>query len=233
MRRAGGSATSFASRAGELRGAARAAAAHDHPDDSGQQEDRGEKRECEQRQRAVEDRAALHRHLHVDGRAPVDQTLRGGTQTEGNLLARREPEIARLRAVLNDAVAHYIAQLPPPDPAHPLLRRPREGFGFAGSWSVRLQGAGFHVNHVHTTGWISSACYLAVPDSLGDGPGDTAGWLAFGAPPAELGLRVEPFHRIAPRPGRLVLFPSTVWHGTEPFAAGERLTVAFDVISKS
>ena len=34
---------------------------------------------------------------------------------------------------------------------------------------------------------------------------------------------------IEPKPGRLVLFPSTMWHGTEPFAAGERLTVAFDV----
>ncbi|HYD23379.1 MAG TPA: putative 2OG-Fe(II) oxygenase [Croceibacterium sp.] len=34
---------------------------------------------------------------------------------------------------------------------------------------------------------------------------------------------------IEPRPGRLVLFPSAMWHGTRPFPAGERLTVAFDV----
>ena len=30
-------------------------------------------------------------------------------------------------------------------------------------------------------------------------------------------------------PGRLALFPSTMWHGTVPFADGERLTIAFDV----
>jgi hypothetical protein len=34
---------------------------------------------------------------------------------------------------------------------------------------------------------------------------------------------------VEPRPGRLVLFPSTLWHSTEPFAAGERLVVSFDV----
>jgi len=172
------------------------------------------------------------RRLHRARSAPLDQTLRGGTQTEGSLLGRRDPEIVRLRALLSDAIGQYVAQLPPPDPAHPLLRRPREGFGFAGSWSVRLQGAGFHVNHVHTTGWISSACYIVVPATVGEASGGTDGWLAFGAPPAELGLQVEPFRKVAPKPGRLALFPSTVWHGTEPFAAGERLTVAFDVISK-
>jgi hypothetical protein len=34
---------------------------------------------------------------------------------------------------------------------------------------------------------------------------------------------------IQPRPGLLALFPSTLFHGTRPFRAGERLTAAFDV----
>ena len=42
-------------------------------------------------------------------------------------------------------------------------------------------------------------------------------------------LDLPPIRLIEPRPGRLVLFPSTMWHGTRPFAQGERLTVAFDV----
>jgi len=40
---------------------------------------------------------------------------------------------------------------------------------------------------------------------------------------------LPPIRTIEPKPGRLVLFPSTMWHGTRPFDAGERLTVAFDV----
>ena len=35
--------------------------------------------------------------------------------------------------------------------------------------------------------------------------------------------------QIEPKPGRLVLFPSTMWHSTTPFTDGERLVIAFDV----
>jgi predicted 2-oxoglutarate/Fe(II)-dependent dioxygenase YbiX len=50
-----------------------------------------------------------------------------------------------------------------------------------------------------------------------------------GAAPPELGLELLPYQFVQPKPGRLVLFPSTMWHGTQPFANGERLTVAFDM----
>jgi hypothetical protein len=53
--------------------------------------------------------------------------------------------------------------------------------------------------------------------------------LTLGEPQAELELDLEPHRLVEPQPGRLVLFPSTMWHGTRPFEAGERLTVAFDV----
>ena len=38
-------------------------------------------------------------------------------------------------------------------------------------------------------------------------------------------------HFVRPEPGRLVLFPSYMWHGTAPFSGDEdRLTVAFDIM---
>ena len=89
---------------------------------------------------------------------------------------------------------------------------------------------GFHTSHVHPRGWISSACYIQLPDSMT--AGHTAeGTLSFGAPgmlttpalPAELSVR--------PEIGLLVLFPSYFWHGTLPFKSEQpRLTVAFDVV---
>ncbi|WP_334163597.1 putative 2OG-Fe(II) oxygenase [Phenylobacterium sp.] len=170
------------------------------------------------------------RALHRTRNAPYEQTLRGGTQTQGSLLARREPEIVRLRAMLGDAIRDYVTALPPPDPDHPLLGRPRGGARFAGSWSVRLEDAGFHTNHVHTTGWISSAFYVVTPREISAGDTGQAGWLTFGEPPAELGLALKPFGAVEPKPGRLALFPSTLWHGTRPFRRGERMTVAFDVV---
>lgn len=173
--------------------------------------------------------AELMRSLHFASRQPVDQSLRGGTQTTGHLFARLEPEIARLRARIVALVERHVAQLPPPDPRHPLLSPPRgREPRFTGSWSVRLTGSGFHENHIHPGGWFSSAFYLVLPGEEAGGA-SPAGWLTLGEPPSDLRIDLPPIRLVEPRPGRLVLFPSTMWHGTRPFVAGERLTIAFDV----
>jgi hypothetical protein len=56
-----------------------------------------------------------------------------------------------------------------------------------------------------------------------------AGHIAFGTPPAELGLDLKPYRTTAPQVGHLAIFPSTMWHSTVPFDQGERLVIAFDV----
>lgn len=175
---------------------------------------------------SLDDLAALLRSLHRGKRQPLDQSVRGGTQTDGNLLARAEPEIRALRAALLEAVRSYVAQLPPPDPTHPMLLARRAPLDVAGSWSVRLTDRGFHADHVHWQGWVSSAFYVVVPEE--DPAEPEAGWLAFGQC-----LDVLPdlaaFRMVRPRPGTLALFPSIMWHGTRPFGSGERMTVAYDI----
>jgi uncharacterized protein (TIGR02466 family) len=164
-------------------------------------------------------------------RAPYpEQSVRGGTQTDRQLFFHPDPAIQNARAKIIKAVAGYLAELPPADPHHPLLAFSRNSILFEGSWSVRLAGGGHHSSHTHMLGWISSAFYVALPEEMPDAKGDRpAGWLSLGTPPPELKLGLEPYARIQPNPGRLVLFPSTLWHATEPFAEGERLTIAFDV----
>ncbi len=179
----------------------------------------------------LESLAERLRALHFADRQPLDQSLRNGTQTDGPLLSRLDPEITALRAAILSAVTDYIAQLPPAETGHPLLLPQRDPLRFAGSWSVRLTRRGFHIDHVHTQGWISSALYIALPESaMGGGEGAHAhdGWLSLGEC-RELVPSLGPVRLIEPKPGRLVLFPSTMWHGTRPFAKGERLTVAFDI----
>ena len=169
------------------------------------------------------------RALHNVPGQPLVQSVRGGTQSWGNLLSHVDPTIRQLRAALAETVAEYAAQLPA-DPTHPFLSAARSPIRFAASWSVRLSASGHHSNHVHPMGWISSALYISLPLGVGQSEGsDQAGWLTLGAPPRELGLDLAPFRSVEPKPGRLVLFPSIMWHGTVPFASGERLTVAFDV----
>ncbi len=170
--------------------------------------------------------AVCLRRLHQTQHHPPEQSLRGGTQTDGPLFARIEPEIQHARGLIMAAVRSYVDALPPVDPSHPLLFAPRSLLRFDGAWSVRLRAQGFHVVHTHTRGWISSAFYVALPEAMGAAP---AGWLRLGAPPPDLKVDLGPYAQIEPKPGRLVLFPSTMWHGTVPFVDGERLTIAFDV----
>ena len=93
---------------------------------------------------------------------------------------------------------------------------------------MRLTGGGFHVAHFHPRGIVSSATYLAVPKTKEP----YEGWLEIGGVPAGFDLPLEPLYRIEPVPGRLALFPSYMFHGTRPFAEGERLTAAFDVVAR-
>jgi predicted Zn-dependent protease len=181
---------------------------------------------------AIEALNDVLRGLHTAANHPPDQSLRGGTQTAGALFARGEPEIVALRDGVAAALERFAARMPD-DGGHPLYRRKGRGIRFTGSWSVRLHSAGFHIVHLHERGWISSALHLVAPLPQ---PGERAdaGSLMLGAPPDELGLNLGPRRTVRPQPGSLVLFPSSLWHGTVPFAGGnERLTVAFDAVPLS
>lgn len=171
--------------------------------------------------------------MHHDRRAPIDQTLRHGTQTFGDILELPLPAIQALRGSLARAIDTYLAQLPD-DGDHPFLVRRGQGWRFADSWSARLGASGHHVDHVHPHGWLSAAFYVQVPERCGD-PMAREGWLRFGVPESDLavapGLDQPSLLEVQPRPGRLVLFPSLMWHGTRPFGGeGPRTTVSFDVV---
>ena len=176
--------------------------------------------------------AALNAHLdtmHTDLREHVDQTLRHGTQTAPSLLEGRHALLGALRQRMEEAVRTYISRMPQDDGGHPLTGRRGTGFSFAGSWSSRLHDQGFHANHVHPRGWISSCYYVAVPDVVLDGSA-RQGWIKFGEPSFRTPM---PMLRrtVQPAPGRLVLFPSYMWHGTIPFhATAARTTIAFDAV---
>lgn len=166
------------------------------------------------------------RTLHILQAPYPEQSVRGGTQTDRPLFFHPDPAIQLARARITSAVRNYVDALPDADLTHPLLSPCRDEIYFEGSWSVRLQDKGYHASHTHVMSWISSAFYVALPETPGPPP---AGWLGLGTPPPELGLDLPAYAKVEPKPGRLVLFPSTMWHSTYPFEAGERLTIAFDI----
>ena len=170
--------------------------------------------------------------LHTTQLHPAEQTLRGGTQTRGLLFQKRHPAIQGLKASIHQAIVGQLAKLTF-DMDHPFLGRMGDDIRFAGSWSARLASEGFHVSHIHPAGWLSSACYISLPPEVARGD-DHAGALQFGVPDSVFGLDLAPRRIVAPAEGRLVIFPSYMWHGTLPFeSVGHRMTVAFDAMPQA
>jgi len=172
--------------------------------------------------------ADVLRGLHVLQRPYIEQSVRGGTQTNRSVILRHEPIIRRTHAAWLAAIRSYVDGLPPFEQGHPLLGLPRGELLVEGSWSVRLLRQGYNVPHNHPAGWLSTAFYIALPDPAQLGPAP-AGHIAFGTPPAELGLDLPAYCTIEPRVGRTAIFPSTMWHRTMPFEDGERLVLALDI----
>jgi hypothetical protein len=164
----------------------------------------------------------LHAH-------PIGNSLRQGSQVE--LSPARSP-VASIRAfpqAIDGPIRRYMQALG--SRRGPMRKRNTGNYQLSGMWSVRLRPQGFHVNHYHPQGWISSACYLHLPPALGNQGGE--GWLKFGEPAFQTPTPLGPEYFIKPEPGLLALFPSYMWHGTVPFSgvpADTRLTIAFDLV---
>jgi uncharacterized protein (TIGR02466 family) len=115
----------------------------------------------------------------------------------------------------------------------PLRSRNAGRFAISTAWSIRLSSGGHHVDHVHPNGWLSSACYIALPPTLGDGGTRSGreGWLRFGQPCFRTDPPLSADHYVRPDVGSLVLFPAYMWHGVVPFESDvPRISVAFDVV---
>lgn len=165
--------------------------------------------------------------LHPPTREYFAQSLRGGSQTSGRLFGAGQELVEKLRVRIQEAVENYIADLRT-DVRHPFLSRRSGGFRYCDSWSSRLTDGGYHTNHLHRGGWISSCYYVLLPKAVEDEK-EKLGWITFGQPDFEGGPGIR--RAIQPKVGRLILFPSYTWHGTLPFH-GEtpRTTIAFDAL---
>lgn len=171
----------------------------------------------------VADLSTALMELHTFEEHPFNQSLRHGSQAV-DILQREHPALKALPRALDGPIRRRLAELG--SGADPIRARNRGTYAFQGMWSVRLKPGGYHVDHVHPQGWLSSACYIeTVP------PKAREGWIRFGKPGVRTIPPLEPEHYVEPKPGMLVLFPSYMWHGTEPFGGDtRRLTFAFDLV---
>jgi uncharacterized protein (TIGR02466 family) len=166
--------------------------------------------------------------LHRSSVHPADQSLRHGTQTTVDLLRSDKPALRAFFTALEAPIRAYMHEVGAG--ADPLRSRVTGEYMIQSAWSVLLRPNGFHVSHYHPMGWISSAFYVRTPaEALETDAHD--GWIKFGEPPFKTVPAQPAKHFVKPEPGKLVLFPSYMWHSTVPFTTDERrMTIAFDVL---
>lgn len=163
-------------------------------------------------------------------REPLNQSFKGGIQSARDLAQVKTGVVADYVAALDAPIRQYLQDIGSAA-THPTTRLNRSAdYKFSGMWSIEMKPEGRHVNHIHPEGWISSAYYVALPESVTLAT-DRAGWFHYGQPPHPTHPALEPAGWVAPMAGYLVLFPSWMWHGTTPFFSDERrLTAPFDLI---
>lgn len=176
---------------------------------------------------AVTDALASHHAMQL---APLLQSVEGGVQTPGNLLTQsQQPALRALKSIIDSTARTFFSsdRLTGLPDGHPLaMSRPTHPRIHA-SWAIRGQSGTFHRPHVHSKGWYSGTCYVEVPASISRDNDD--GHLVLGEPPFATKDRLDPIATVQPEQGKLVLFPSYVWHSTRPYSGeGWRQVIAFD-----
>lgn len=168
---------------------------------------------------------ALEKH-HRYKTHPFGQSVRHGSQLP-SLTSIEDPVLKAVAGAVEGPIKSYIARLGVG--SDPLSIRNRGGYRLFSIWSILLRSSGYHINHVHTQGWLSSASHLRFPAPKD--ADDRSGWLKFGEPGVPTVPMLEAEHLVKPQKGVMVVFPSYMWHGTVPFS-GEttRLTIAADSI---
>ncbi|MFC3712933.1 putative 2OG-Fe(II) oxygenase [Sphingoaurantiacus capsulatus] len=155
---------------------------------------------------------------------PFFQSVRHGSQIS-SLASFDDPALQGFSAAVTPGARRFAEHLS--SMSGPAGARSSGKANLVGAWSVQLPAGGFHADHIHPEGWISSACHLLCSNP---GEGERSGWLKFGqsALPTSPQLTAEYF--VEPSPGVVVFFPSYFWHGTVPTNGGSRLTVAADFV---
>jgi uncharacterized protein (TIGR02466 family) len=153
--------------------------------------------------------------------------LHHGIQSAGHLFRRSEASFGQLAHLIEGAVDDYRRRYAGADCE--LMRAFPAQTAFNSAWYVKMRQGGHLTSHIHETGWLSGVVYLAIPQRMA---GSEDGCIEFSTDGDGYPRRHGDFPRqvIAPQVGDVVLFPSSLFHRTLPFAADEeRVCVAFDI----
>lgn len=149
----------------------------------------------------------------------------------GNLSLDADPgPIGDLLDIVNARAKRY-QETHPIDPSHPFLAQRPDKWTFD-IWCVILGDLGYQDPHVHPSGWLSGVYYARLPGVILEEDESQQGWIEFGRFIDYPKSGTKPEVRLyRPEEGKMILFPSYMYHRTVPFHSDEkRISIAFDLI---
>ena len=156
---------------------------------------------------------------------PSGKTTTSGFQTlnDVNLFEKPPEALAKLKSIILQELDVYYSKYQH-EPCSLIKDWPTEKKLFG--WQVVLKKSGHQKAHIHAGGWVSGVIYLQVVPSKGTNEGAI-----------EFSLNGEhytdlraPKFTFQPKPGDMVLFPSSLHHKTIPFNTdAERIIISFDL----
>ena len=163
---------------------------------------------------------SCHTSLTFD---PKGLVTRQGWQSD-DLADATTPALTALINLAKNAISTYLTNLPESD--HPFQMARPDKWSLT-MWGTILNPGGEVGAHIHAPNWLSGVYYPDLPNVVS---ASEEGWLVMGALPKELGGGGIQ-RRYEPAAGRMILFPSYIWHGTLPFSGDQpRLSIAFDCV---
>lgn len=164
---------------------------------------------------------------NVEIEARAQAMIINGKQSAGNLFKRPEKSFRTLGELVRREFLKYKEKYAGADCE--LIKSFPTELEFTSSWYVKLRKGGYVDKHIHEIGWISGAVYLQIPKHRKD---PTEACFEYGLHGDNYPRKHEDFPSeiVSPKPGDIVLFPSSLFHRTIPFnSEEERICVAFDL----
>ncbi|MGB5209989.1 MAG: putative 2OG-Fe(II) oxygenase, partial [Gammaproteobacteria bacterium] len=173
--------------------------------------------------------ARLAAHILGHPTLGTERTTENGMDT-GEIFGSEEPAIQALSGFIEGSVGRMMEALHLP-PGHPFpASQPKRCY--LSGWGVRMWRGGFQIPHYHKEAWISGVYYVRLPPVIADPDASQQGWIEFGRGPDDIFLdSLSETRRIQPEEGKLIAFPSYLWHRTLPFEdERDRLCISFNVV---
>lgn len=174
--------------------------------------------------------AALESAVFADPtlrRDPNHRSCHFADQTD-DMFQNPQGPIAALKETVFDAAGDYRGRLDR-QAEQPFLANPEPDSELVG-WATVMGAGGHQTAHIHPTSWLSGVYYVTVPGLVQQRRNTPQGWIEFGRPPTHYPTTVEPDTKlIEPEAGKLILFPSYLYHQTVPYDDdATRISIAFD-----